>query len=188
MALKVKKSQLIAGTKITEPLIVPLDYEGEVQEVELTIRPLSSGEWAMVQDLMLGGQSLNIGLEPGAAGDSAEAMQAVASSIRMDVRAFLNSEHESDCLAASFGLSCAGERWTVRDVKELRPPGVERTIAQAVYDLTGVEPEGKAEASAARQEVEAQAESFRSGVREDDPGADDRPAAPVGAAAGSDAG
>jgi len=109
-----KKSDILAGT-------------GAQQEVEIPslgdtvlIRPLSSGEWARVQEALAKGITI----------DMTEARRGG----KVDLGAVLHNDYKSDILICKMGLV---EDYTEDELSRL-PVRVVSEISQAIQDITGV--------------------------------------------------
>lgn len=137
------KEELLQGSRARRD--VPLPDLGDV-----TIRPLTDGEFHQVQSLFLKSLGLNIALRGSdmAAGGAA-IMENIKTNFTFDQ--YAQAEHDMFLLAAAYGLSIDGVTWTTEEVSQL-PPGTAEIIAKEVFDLSGADPQQKAVLETFREE------------------------------------
>lgn len=129
------KADLLAGAGGTK------DVHIEALGAEVTIRPLTDDEFHEVQKVFLEAVSIDLNMDD-VEGDitelsSKEVMQHIKPSF--DFQKFAEADHDSNLLAAAYGLTCNGDVWTADEVRGLRA-GAPEQIATAVFDYTGVSP------------------------------------------------
>ncbi len=171
MAQVLTKAELLKGKAATRE--VPIEaLKGD----QVTIRALTDGEFHEIQQLFVEAVQMKLDISPeelkdGELGED-EAKLATRVDTTIDVGEFARADYKSSLLAASYGLSANGVKWSKKEVMQL-PPGSAEQIADEVYDLSGARPE--------QEEV---LRRFRS----DPAGAVDDQVADDGGSSGSDAG
>ena len=117
------KGRILAGVGATSTVDVPElasdDFDGQ-----LPIRPLTEIEQSDVDAAKVAGHVVR-----GTPGQGAEEHEATLEQV-------IAGQHRARRLAAAYGLSCEGERWTEAEVGRLPGKAVER-IAKAVDELSG---------------------------------------------------
>ncbi len=136
------KSELLAGKAAVRTVPIKALEGGEV-----TIRPLTDGEFHDIQQLFVEAVSMKLDIAPEEmkGGELAADQAKLASRVNttIDVGQFARADYESSLMAAAWGLSVNGEEWTQEEVMQL-PPGSAEQIADEVYDLSGSRPEQEA--------------------------------------------
>jgi len=107
----------------------------------LVLYPLTDGELEQVESIALKGQTVK-----GRADKSGSGMP---EEIEFDVEKSSKAQYESNATMVSISLSKGGEKWTVNEVKQLRPAGIVKEISAKVNAI-----------SRGQEKVE-EAESFR---------------------------
>lgn len=121
-----------------EPQWVNIDILGG----EIPLVPLSDGEWAQIENKIVSG------LTTKASKRELEKVKAVGEKeledykFDIDIAAIQQNDYEADCMAVAFCMA-DGEKWTVEDVKQIKPPGAVEEIAKKIYDISGVSKEKK---------------------------------------------
>lgn len=122
--MKLSRADILAGKDRTKDVFI------EALQGEVTIRPLTDGEWSQVE------AKQSEGLRVIGSGSQYQDMQ-----LSVDIQQISQAEHEANFLAVAFGLSVKGEKaWDVGTVKDISPPAAVKQIAQEVYKLSGVDP------------------------------------------------
>lgn len=140
---------------------------------ELELHPLTEGQFSQVAALRATGQKLSGKAMMGADGDIDRTATTANLELTIDLQKAQEMEFEADALAVAYALSSRHETWTDREVKQMRPPGIIKKIAQRVYKISAVGP----------QQIE-QVRSFRDEHR----GASDGDTTPGGDPAGQTTG
>jgi hypothetical protein len=129
--------------KLTKDVILKGIQHREVLEVpklggSVTIRPLNDGELAEVRSVALRGLSdqairqITRIQQVGKAGDSD-----IDGLTGDDLMQAQSNNAQGEKIAAAYGLSCDGEKWSTEDVGRL-PVGVPEYIASKVMALSGI--------------------------------------------------
>ncbi|KKK94956.1 hypothetical protein LCGC14_2677650, partial [marine sediment metagenome] len=131
------KAELLQGRDNKKPVHI------EALDGEIEIRPLTDGEFYEIQALFMQAVEMNIGLtkedlEGKSRLDGAKLAEKMNTTV--DVGQFAEANHQSDVLAAVYGLSVGETSWTAEEVDSL-PPGSAQEIAEAVYDFSGAHPD-----------------------------------------------
>ena len=113
---------------------------------ELPLRPLTDGQFNQVEVMKMGGIKVKGQPKRKPTDFKKKGQQDVevdmdGMNMELDLEAIQKQDFEADALAVSFAIA-DGEHWTPDDVKQLRPPGIVKKIAQAVYELSGATPQG----------------------------------------------
>lgn len=154
------------------------EYAYYVEELggELTLHPLTDGQWAQITAMKSAGGKMAGKPVIGARGELDAAASSANMRVEIDLATSVTNEYEAACLAVAYSLSdtsVGGETWTVADVKRMEPAGVVKKIAAKVYAISGIS-----------KAVVEWAESFR----EDDRGTADSTASLGGVPASADTG
>lgn len=133
------------------------------------LRPLTDAESNEVETITMRGQIIR---RQGQVkdGEKLTDAQAEAVEVELDMEKMMAASHEADRVAVAHALA-DGKLWTPKDVGRFEPPGVVKTIAARVYEI-----------SAGTKKDREAVETFR----DESGGTEDRPVAPDGGAAGQD--
>ena len=71
--------------------------------------------------------------------------------VEIDAEEIQLLEYEARAKAVAYGLSVGEDKWTVEEVKQLRPIGVIEEIAQFIYEISGISQEANEFAHSFRQ-------------------------------------
>ncbi len=107
---------------------------------ELPLRPLSDGEAQQIENKQL--ENLDFSFDNIAELEGKgkqEILDEVDFSISLDE--FFGDDYEANCLTCSFGIAFE-EKMTVKEVKQLRPPGIVEDIANRIREISGMEGSG----------------------------------------------
>src|SRR5690606_33913782 len=105
---------------------------------EIPLRPLTDGQWAQIQAIKSSGGILRGRPVMDADGDIDMSKTELA--LEIDVAKASEKDYEADALTVMYALA-DGSRWTLEDVKQLRPAGIVQKIAKKVREISGVLPE-----------------------------------------------
>lgn len=136
----------------------------------IEVRPLTSGQFAQVDAIRNRGTRLEG--QPVMGSDGNPDMKNTKFNLSIDMEDMTSAEFEADALAVFYGV--AGDtKWTVDDVKSIRPAGAVTEIARKIYEASGV--------------LRSQREAL-DGFRKKPRGPEDGQAEPDGVPAGGDTG
>lgn len=125
------KSEILEGVNLGVRVLVP-ELEGEV-----TLYPLSEGEWAQVE--LMQSQGVDVRLDMPTDPETGEPTGEVVPVTTIDSRVAQESQRTADAMAVRFSLSRGGEAWSLEDVRAIRPAVVVERLAVEVYRITRVE-------------------------------------------------
>ncbi len=139
MAQALTKAELLQGKAATRT--VPIE---SLDNGEVTIRPLTDGEFHEIQQLFVEAVTMKLDITPEEMKDGElaadEAKLASRVDTTIDVGQFARADYQSSLMAAAHGLSVNGVKWSQEEVMQL-PPGSAEEIANEVYELSGARPE-----------------------------------------------
>ena len=137
---KLTRADLLQGTRATKN--IPLEELGGF----ITIRPLTDGEWAKVQQMKAAG-GMQIQAKP-KAGTTGTKLELDRESLVMNINPedMTRQNYEADCQAVAYAI-VDDKPWSVSEVRQLSPPGIVARLAQEVYALSGVTAEAAAQAA-----------------------------------------
>lgn len=118
------KAQILAGRNYTEQFFVE-ELQGEV-----TIRPLTDGEYTRLQLELLSSVNLPEGVNP------AEIDLSTFDFSKLKVASLVEAQHKMEWQIVAWCL-VDEEPWTLEEVQKL-PPGVPSKIAKKVLEISGV--------------------------------------------------
>lgn len=132
-----RKSDILNGKNQTEEVYIPLFDD------EITLRPLTDGEYNDSQVIRnkLGKQRMKMELDQDPEKikeDVKKQFKGKEMNLEIDTALIEAQKFKADCKVAAYGLSI-DEKWTENDVKNLRPLGVVKEIADAVLRISKVE-------------------------------------------------
>ena len=142
MAQALTKAELLKGKEAVRTVPIEALEGGEVM-----IRPLTDGEFHEIQQLFVEAVTMKLDISP----EEMQSGELVTDETKLssrvdttiDVGQFARADYKSSLLAAAYGLSVNGVKWTKKEVMQL-PPGSAEQIADEVYDLSGARPEQEA--------------------------------------------
>ncbi len=116
--MAITRAQLLAGKDFTKE--VEIEGLGAVP-----IRPLTEGEWAKVQSMMISGTIVH-------------APQGKPVNVDMDMEKVTLAQFEAKAQAVAYGLAYPGEVTTLDEVKAIRPASIVERLAGEILDISGV--------------------------------------------------
>lgn len=119
---------------------------------EIDVRPLTEGEWAEIEAMRVKGTKIKgqPKFDKNGNFDVKALQQSMA--VEIDAEEIQLLEYEARAKAVAYGLSVGEDKWTVEEVKQLRPIGVIEEIAQFIYEISGLSQEANEFAHSFRQE------------------------------------
>ena len=117
------KARLLQGKERVESVYI------KALDAKVNIRPLDETDCAEAMAVLVKGFDMNMPVGRGTKG--------MDQTMNLSMEQFVRNKAEQDAVVAAYGLSCGGEKWTPKEVKEIKTPGALSEIAQAVRDLTG---------------------------------------------------
>jgi len=128
---KITREALILGRNNVQDVYIP-ELDGT-----LTLRPLTDGEWAQVQNIQRRGMRLRTDpVEGGQQARGKNKQSAPAVRIEFDLEEFSRAEYEADVLIVRYGV-VVDPPLTDEDVRNMKA-GVPAAIAREVLKLSGV--------------------------------------------------
>lgn len=133
--VKLSKTDILEG-RDSEHVVYFEELGGEI-----VLRPLTDGQWARISAIK--GDIGKIVTKPSYGKDRLGSISGVADMLlEVDLKRATENEAEADAQAVAYSLSDPqGEKWTVEDIRKMKPAGVVKKIAAKVYYISGVSKE-----------------------------------------------
>lgn len=129
---KVSKAEILSGK----------DYEQTVYFEELggevTLRPLTEKQYGQVTAIKSAATKLVGGAVYDEHGNVDQQASTEQMQVEVDIGRSQELELEADATAVAYSMTTDGEKWNVDEVLSMRPIGIVKKIAAAVYELSGV--------------------------------------------------
>ena len=158
---RLTKADIITGRDSVTYFYVE-EFDGEI-----ALHPLTEGQFNQVQQIKSAGSSLKGNAVMGEDGEIDKVATAKNLEINIDSTKASKYEFEGDATAVAYSMSSRdGEKWTVEEVMEMRPPGVVKKIANEIYKISQVSKEQAEHIASFREDFGGPEPAFASQERD----------------------